>query len=140
MRQIKFRVWNGSKMEHNIMAGFLGTFYVQGLDEKDAACMSPFNTKYDEVIHVMQSTGIKDKNGKEVYEGDVIVMGSDSKKQYPRQIIWKGHGFWCEQIKNPEINFPLTFVGITKDIAQDETDWEIIGNIHDNAGLLAVAP
>jgi len=136
-REIKFRIWNGMQMEYKIMAGFLGAFYVQGMNEKDAACMSEFNTKYDSEIPIMQNTGIKDKDGKEIYEGDIVIMGG--RKEYPRQIIFRNHGFWCEQIKNPEINFPLTFVGITKEIAQDETDWEIIGNIYENAGL-AVAP
>ena len=34
MKIIKFRVWNGHKMELNIMAGLLGAFYVQGMNEK----------------------------------------------------------------------------------------------------------
>lgn len=71
-REIKFRIWNGSKMEHNIMAGFLGAFYVQGIDEKDSASMSPFNTKYFDTIPVMQYTGLKDKAGNDIYEGDIL--------------------------------------------------------------------
>lgn len=45
-REIKFRVWTGMSMGYKVMAGYLGHFYVAGMDEKDAACMSQFNTIY----------------------------------------------------------------------------------------------
>lgn len=74
MREIKFRVWTGLGMEYNVMAGWLGAFYVQGIDPKDSACMSPYNTIYSKSVPVMQFTGLLDKNGKEIYEGDILYL------------------------------------------------------------------
>lgn len=70
MREIKFRVWdkNDNKMYDN--------YY--GIDT-DQPYISLFGNNINEVrwntennIKLMQYTGLKDKNGKEIYEGDIL--------------------------------------------------------------------
>ena len=78
MREIKFRIWNGTEMVYDVTVGKFGAFYVNpgdkgnGLDPNDSASLTPFTTKYSDDTNVMQSTGIKDRNGKDVYEGDLV--------------------------------------------------------------------
>lgn len=117
-REIKFRAWTGSEMEYKVMAGYLGAFYVAGIDPKDTASMSPMNTIYSENTPVMQFTGLKDKNGKECYEGDIIIS-EDSEIE---RIIEFRDGCFTEKNSFPTTPLPKNF--------------EVIGNIYQNPDFL----
>ncbi len=68
-----------------------------------------------------QFTGLKDKNGKEIYEGDVLHQDC-----YSDWVVeWEGSGFKVYNFCNPGVYFPLVL-----------SDREIIGNIYENPELL----
>lgn len=126
--QIKFRAWVG-KMEHDISTGIFGKFFVNsgkrgdGLDDNDSATLTPFKTKLPDDAPLMQFTGLKDKNGKEIYEGDILRYGHFP----PTGVYWNDDmASFCLTDKQ---GLPI---GAWQFLA-----FEVIGNIHENLELLA---
>jgi hypothetical protein len=78
-------------------------------------------------FEVMQYTGLKDKNGKEIYEGDVIKLYPSDKSGV--QILWDEHtaGFgFGNQTMADHLNF--------RKLAA--INYEVIGNIYENPELM----
>ena len=81
---------------------------------------------YFEDIELMQYTGLKDKNNKEIYEGDILSNGNDEKLY---KIIFENGSFRAEFKGDfEEHSFDLIDV-----VAQG---CEIVGNIYENPELL----
>lgn len=130
MRIIKFRIWDGEDM---LPVG-------DSIEFRNALFHKIRVThKYDDLrepdckdFHLMQFTGLTDKNGKEIYEGDILNYGN-----------YRGssnlNGKACNHIVKWDVDNACFS---TKAIYESDTLFpldsfaEIIGNIHENADLL----
>lgn len=75
-----------------------------------------------------QYTGLKDRNGKEIYEGDIVSL-----KEYTptHKVIFKDGAFYADGWRN-------TLVELMTDWSSnvDPEFIEVIGNVHENPELL----
>jgi uncharacterized phage protein (TIGR01671 family) len=78
--------------------------------------------------NLMQFTGLKDKNGKEIYEGDILA----APHTYNIEIIYKNGGFLMEFFD--DIGEKCEY-HLNKELIEQD-DLEIIGNKYENPELL----
>jgi uncharacterized phage protein (TIGR01671 family) len=72
MREIKFRFWNNEKKEMFDEVTLIGLHYKNDNDPPVYTCDSGSRVSHYSDGAVMQYTGLKDSEGKEVYEGDIV--------------------------------------------------------------------
>jgi uncharacterized phage protein (TIGR01671 family) len=126
MREIKFRAWVINP-RNNIygspsVAKNLMFYNIIELTKDSLEQELPFAICDD--IKFMQYTGLKDMNGKEIYEGDIL----KTKDLYQRYFVveYSTRGFELYDNKN----------GVVHDPHNTWEDYEVIGNIYENPELL----
>lgn len=134
MRPIKFRAWDRAD---KFMAPVDGTFHYNGRfmaaynsDGDGGQCEGAVGTDCD----LMQFTGLLDKNGKEIYEGDVV-RGRHWKEPHAMRTSVEGVGVVEWMTEPPEFWIrggpPRGYRTYL-----DFSDCEVIGNIYENPELL----
>jgi uncharacterized phage protein (TIGR01671 family) len=116
-REIKLRAWDNS----------LKKIRTSGISINKGVISSE-----DKDIILMQFTGLKDKNGKEIYEGDIVRVYATHKRLIPInfmifEVVYEGTSFRIVRRGNYE------FLGI---VASYPNSLEVLGNIYENPELL----
>mgnify|MGYP002099535800 CR=1 FL=1 len=145
VRDIKFRAWDAKYkyMNYKVMVGMYGDNVMD--DENYTACSMWIEPKkvdykcepywahfepYHKDILLMQYTGLKDKNGKEIYEGDIVNYSHPRTDEIIRTVTFKHGAFGIEGIYEKT---HIIFGNIL------DSHIEVIGNIYENPELIEVA-
>tara|TARA_R110000823_G_scaffold269287_1_gene389055 strand:+ start:41 stop:412 length:372 start_codon:yes stop_codon:yes gene_type:complete len=122
MRELKFRAWN--KVAGRYSKPF--TLNCDVLNYTDDDGLGVIKSLTDELVE--QFTGLKDKNGVDIYEGDIVeVKGTKRHSYYITDVLFKGQSFTLRVNK--------TYLN---DDSCLKTGVYVIGNIHENKDLVCV--
>lgn len=143
MREIKFRVWDVSdkrfldwKTEIKYSVAHVNKFQQEG------CWVSVFGFVLDSPRHeIQQFTGLKDKNGKEIYEGDILASDCHE-KPCNYKVVWNDErsgdycGFMLQAIMKdpPRVTFHIHNFKMWM-----AEGFSVIGNIFENPELNATS-
>jgi uncharacterized phage protein (TIGR01671 family) len=132
-REIKFRAWDikGKEMIYgDSFCDLLNIFGKEGGDD-GSYILRAWDSSIYRHVWLMQYTGLKDKNGKEIYEGDIV----KTERGKIKVIEWYDYMWGAIDLyyhKNKEGD-PYSCEELLPFIRESE---EIIGNIYENKELL----
>jgi hypothetical protein len=123
MREIKFRAWLKEERKMvNVETLFIG---INRLCFGNSKTEDLFFRDFEEV-ELMQYTGLKDKNGKEIYEGDILFFRDENMKYI---VVWQDTAFIIKSIEIRKYLEKMCWLDDT------EICCEIVGNIYENKKL-----
>src|SRR3990167_1314131 len=123
MREIKFRAWDKKHGKMSVSLLSLGDRWFDFV--MDGKTYGVENLEWSERLMFMQYTGLKDKNGKEIYEGDVV---RESDNDLVFAIEWDAE---CAMYKMPKA-YDEEY---TYSIGAIPTELKVVGNIYESPEL-----
>lgn len=130
MREIKFRAWDGEKMDSRWKDGRLVIDASTGEAQKIGYGSTPFNVSIPQGLTLMQYTGLKDKNGVEIYDGDIADCNYCTKHNL--QIVYDAPQFRLKSVGGEACD--------NAHLIRINTWLKVIGNIYENPELLEEKP
>jgi uncharacterized phage protein (TIGR01671 family) len=132
MRELKFRAWDGNKMHYPQIIGINGEVFSWDHDRSWLHNCQYWDGEegFIDAPNLMQFTGLKDKNGKEIYEGDIIQYFD----KIVAVVVWQDYGGWSYKWIDP------TYIKVRQHNPEpffhNISLAEVVGNIYEHPELL----
>lgn len=133
-REIRFRAWD-KRSKRWLRTTDIAGWEIAATTGKVSSVPVGWNgSEDDNDFEIMQYTGLKDKNGVEIYEGDIVRYGLGYKGANARHdngvVVWESEGAYF-RIKNVSSES-----GLSWNVYSSELWSEVIGNIYENPELV----
>lgn len=153
MREIKFRAWDKNdkvmrevygiqfpkRSNHGVRKNTVIEMHCSDYEGQKAIIFSDF-TDSIERVELMQYTGLKDKNGKEIYEGDVLEIGNNIANISNVGFVEYNDGTFEVTEMDGKVSWNLYdcifYPGEDSTTGKSTEPAEIIGNIYENPDLV----